>query len=101
MHRPLICAAAAAGLFAAVPAQAHNYPTATIADYVFGCMAANGQTHEMLEKCSCSIDVISSIVPLEEDFPHLSVTFGEDEEPDDEPWLELDWQPDDEDEGGA
>ena len=66
MHRPLICAATAAGLFAAVPAQAHNYPTATIADYVFGCMAANGQTHEMLEKCSCSIDVISSIIPFEE-----------------------------------
>ena len=29
-------------------------------------MAANGQTHETLEKCSCSIDVISSIIPFEE-----------------------------------
>jgi hypothetical protein len=64
MHRFLICAAAA--LLAAVPAQAHNYPTAAIADYVFGCMATNGQTPEALEKCSCSIDVISSIIPFEE-----------------------------------
>ena len=66
MHRPLVCAAVVAALLAAVPAQAHNYPTATIADYVFGCMAANGQTHEVLERCSCSIDVISSIIPFEE-----------------------------------
>ena len=42
MHRYLICVAAA--LLAAVPAQAHEYPTSALADYVFGCMAANGQT---------------------------------------------------------
>jgi hypothetical protein len=59
-------AAAAGGLLVAVPAQAHNYPTAAIADYVFGCMAANGQTPEALEKCSCSVDVIASIIPYEE-----------------------------------
>lgn len=67
MHRLAICAAAIAGALAiAAPARAHNYPTAAIADYVFGCMAANGQTPEALEKCSCSIDVISSIIPFEE-----------------------------------
>jgi hypothetical protein len=67
MHRSLICAAAIAGALALAPlAQAHNYPTAAIADYVFGCMAANGQTREALENCSCSIDVISSIIPFEE-----------------------------------
>ncbi len=38
------------------------YPTAAIVDYVIGCMAANGQTHEMLQKCSCSIDYISKAV---------------------------------------
>ena len=65
MHRVLICAAVAA-LFAAVPAQAHNYPTSALADYVFGCMGANGQTQEVLEKCACSIDVIASIIPFEE-----------------------------------
>jgi hypothetical protein len=59
-------AAAAGGLLVAVPAQAHNYPTAAIADYVFGCMAANGQTQEILENCSCSVDVIASIIPYEE-----------------------------------
>jgi len=67
MHRLAICAAAIAGVLAIPPpAQAHNYRTAAIADYVFGCMAANGQTQETLEKCSCSIDVISSIIPFNE-----------------------------------
>jgi hypothetical protein len=45
---------------------ANDYSTATLADYVFGCMASNGQTQEMLQKCSCSIDVISSLIPYEE-----------------------------------
>lgn len=53
-------------------AQAHDtpvlndYPTVARADYVFACMAANGQTREVLEKCSCSVDVIASILPYEE-----------------------------------
>lgn len=38
------------------------YPTVVIADYVFGCMGSNGQTREALSNCSCSIDVISSII---------------------------------------
>ena len=66
MQRFLMSAAAVAALLAAEPAQAHNYPTAAIADYVFACMAANGQTPQALEKCSCSIDVIASIIPFEE-----------------------------------
>ena len=66
MRRSLISAAALAGLLVGVPAQAHNYPTAALADYVFGCMAANGQTPQALEKCSCSIDVIASIIPYQE-----------------------------------
>jgi hypothetical protein len=36
-----------------------------IADYVFACMSANGQTRQALEKCSCSIDLIASILPYE------------------------------------
>lgn len=36
----------------------NDYPTAVIADYVLGCMAANGNTHESLQQCSCSIDYI-------------------------------------------
>ena len=40
-----------------------DYPTSARADYVFGCMAANGQTRESLQRCSCSVDVIASILP--------------------------------------
>lgn len=41
----------------------NDYPTVTRADYVFGCMQVNGQTREMLEKCSCSIDQIAALLP--------------------------------------
>jgi hypothetical protein len=49
-----------------VAALAHNYPTATLADYVFGCMASNGQNPQALEKCACSIDIIASIIPYDD-----------------------------------
>src|SRR5262249_58467589 len=41
----------------------NDYPTSTRADYVIGCMAANGNTHEALLKCSCAIDTIASLMP--------------------------------------
>lgn len=44
----------------------NDYPTAARADYVFACMTANGQTFETLHKCSCSIDVIASMLSYEE-----------------------------------
>ena len=43
----------------------NDFPTQARADYVFACMAANGQTREVLQKCSCSIDVIASILPYD------------------------------------
>ncbi|WP_135502948.1 hypothetical protein [Roseovarius aestuariivivens] len=43
----------------------NDYPTVARADYVFGCMATNGQTRQMLVQCSCSIDEIASILPYE------------------------------------
>ena len=43
----------------------NDYPTATRADYVFGCMKANGETRQALEQCACSIDVIATIIPYE------------------------------------
>jgi hypothetical protein len=43
----------------------NDYPTSARADYVFGCMKANGETREILQKCSCSIDVIASIIPYD------------------------------------
>lgn len=43
----------------------NDYPTAARADYVFACMIVNGQTRQALEKCSCSIDTIATIMPYE------------------------------------
>ncbi len=43
-----------------------DYPTVAIADYIFGCMATNGQTREALERCSCSVDVVASILPYDQ-----------------------------------
>ena len=63
-------AALCLGGSALVPAMAdeaiNDYPTAARADYVFGCMAANGQTQDALLRCSCSIDVIASILPYDD-----------------------------------
>jgi hypothetical protein len=44
----------------------NDYPTFTRADYVFGCMQVNGNTRLALERCSCSIDVIASLLPYKE-----------------------------------
>lgn len=64
---PLVLAAVLLGVPPA-PAQdlaerLNDYPTVARADYVFGCMAVNGQGRDVLEKCACSIDVIASILP--------------------------------------
>lgn len=48
------------------PSLAHDYPTEAIGDYLFACMASNGQTQDALKKCSCSIDVIGSILSYED-----------------------------------
>jgi hypothetical protein len=57
-------------LSAAAPAQEadplNDYPTVARADYVFACMAVNGQTRQALERCACSIDHIARIVPYDE-----------------------------------
>jgi hypothetical protein len=45
---------------------ANDYPTVARADYVYACMAVNGQTRDVLEKCSCSIDQIASLLPWSE-----------------------------------
>lgn len=41
----------------------NDYPTATRADYVLGCMAANGNKRETLFQCSCAIDTIAGMMP--------------------------------------
>jgi hypothetical protein len=59
-----VFAVAAGGSGRAEDTLANDYPTAARADYVFGCMAVNGQSRDALERCSCSIDVIASILPF-------------------------------------
>src|SRR5438067_13007594 len=58
-------AAAVAAAIRPGAAQLNDYPTAARADYVFACMKTNGDTRQALEKCSCSIDVIASILPYD------------------------------------
>jgi hypothetical protein len=43
----------------------NDYPTAARAEYVFGCMKANGESRQSLDRCSCSADVIASLLPYE------------------------------------
>jgi hypothetical protein len=47
-------------------AAANDYPTATRADYVLGCMAANNNTRLALLQCSCAIDAIAELMPYAE-----------------------------------
>ena len=50
---------------AAGSAAANDYPTSARAEYVFACMKTNGDTRQSLEQCSCSIDVIASLLPYD------------------------------------
>ncbi|WP_186294014.1 hypothetical protein [Bradyrhizobium guangdongense] len=65
--RPIVAALAVLATTAvAVRAdEANDYPTAARAEYVYGCMKANGESRQSIEQCSCSIDVVASIVPYE------------------------------------
>lgn len=69
MRRAALCLAAillaAPALGQSVSERLNDYPTEARTDYVFGCMATNGQNREVLRKCSCSIDTIASILPYE------------------------------------
>jgi hypothetical protein len=66
MTARVLSPACAVILFLAV-ASAHSaendYPTSARADYVIGCIAANGNSREALSKCSCAIDTIAGIMP--------------------------------------
>jgi hypothetical protein len=43
----------------------NDYPTSARADYVFGCMKANGENRTSLDQCACSVDVIASLLPYD------------------------------------
>jgi hypothetical protein len=68
--RSMMLALGAAALAAVVlegpQAAPADYPTEALADYVFGCMASNGQSQEALRRCSCSIDAIAEKVSYED-----------------------------------
>lgn len=65
--RPIVAASAAliATVAMARAEEANDYPTSARAEYVYGCMKANGETRQAIEQCSCSIDVVASIVSYE------------------------------------
>ena len=58
-------AAAAAAAAVAHAEEVNDYPTSARAEYVFGCLKANGETRQAIEQCSCSIDVIASLLPYD------------------------------------
>ena len=68
--RFLVSSGVALCAIAAMAARSHaddlnDYPTSARAEYVFGCMKANGETPRTLEQCSCSIDIIATLLPYE------------------------------------
>ncbi|HAQ79653.1 hypothetical protein JQ559_00455 [Bradyrhizobium viridifuturi] len=63
---PAMLLAVLAGTSVGARAQEINdYPTSARAEYVFGCMKANGESRQSIEQCSCSIDVVASIIPYD------------------------------------
>ncbi len=47
-------------------ADSNDYPTAARAEFVFACMATNGGNQDALQRCSCAIDVIASVLPYDD-----------------------------------
>lgn len=45
--------------------EVNDYPTSARAEYVFGCLKANGETRQAIAQCSCSIDVVASLIPYD------------------------------------
>ena len=60
-----VLAAMAATATIARAEDVNDYPTAARVEYVFGCLKANGETRQVIEQCSCSIDVVASLVPYD------------------------------------
>lgn len=78
----IVFATAASVAFCASANAAEDYPTAVLAEYVYGCMKANGENRDTLQRCSCSIDVIASVLPYDryvtaETFKQMGLVPGE------------------------
>src|SRR6201747_1791975 len=65
--QPGVCMmiAVAAMVVAARADEVNDYPTNARVEYVFGCMKANGETRQSIDSCSCSIDVLASLLPFD------------------------------------
>lgn len=63
--RTVVVAASFPWLVTTAPGAPSDYPTPVLADYVYGCLKVNGETQVALQKCSCSIDVIASLLPYD------------------------------------
>ena len=63
--RSLLLAATVAVPALPQPARAalnNDYPSQAIAEYVYACMKVNGESSPVLAACSCSIDVVASLL---------------------------------------
>lgn len=65
LHLVAATAALMATVAIADAADVNDYPTSARAEYVFGCMKANGETRQAIDQCSCSIDVIATLLPYD------------------------------------
>jgi hypothetical protein len=65
--RPIVAALGGLGLIvvAARADEVNDYPTSARSEYVYGCMKANGEARQAIEQCSCSIDIIASLLPYQ------------------------------------
>lgn len=62
----LLSVASSTAVAAGESGEDSNFPTSALADYVLGCMAANGNSFESLHQCSCSIDFIKERMSFDE-----------------------------------
>ena len=60
-----VLGAMAATTMTAHAEEANDYPTTARSEYVYGCMKANGESRQSIEQCSCSIDIIASLLPYD------------------------------------
>ena len=63
--RSFLLAAALAVSVLPQPARAalnNDYPSEAIAEYVYACMKVNGESRPVLAECSCSIDIVASLL---------------------------------------
>lgn len=65
-RKGIVCVRVFLLMFFCATAAANDFPTSARAEYVFACMSSNGQSQEMLGKCSCSIDAIAEFMSYDE-----------------------------------